>query len=82
MQLIEYSIIVFIISFILQVIFIIIIEKRQRKKLEENNIEKVFKRDMIFIIKLLFAIAISVILAIITFYGLGIATIAGLREGH
>ena len=25
---------------------------------------------------------VSVILAIITFYGLGIATIAGLREGH
>ena len=82
MELFIYSLIVFCVSFIFQIILIFLIERKRRIKQKEIDLEKIYGNNMKIIVKILIAIIISVVLAIITFYIVGIACIGMLREGH
>ncbi|MBQ2937821.1 MAG: hypothetical protein IJE05_02935 [Clostridia bacterium] len=82
MQLILCTIIVFISTFLIQTLFIIRTERKQKNKLNEIDIEKEYRRNMKIVVKFLIALIISSIFAVISFYGFGIAIIGALREGH
>lgn len=79
MQLILYPLIIFMIAFLVQLIFIF---KRGKNKSENISIYEQNRKNMKIIIKVLIALIISVIIGVISFYVLGIAVIAGLRAGH
>lgn len=74
------SVIACIITFLLQIIGIVILEKK--KKLDRSNIENEYKRNNKLIIKFLVAVVISVLVGIIVFYGIGIVVLIGLQEGR
>ena len=79
MKLILYSIMIFFISLFSQIAFIVIKRKKYKSNLSD---EEEFKINIKIVIKILVAIIISCILGIITFYGLGIATLIFLRNGN
>jgi len=68
MQLILYPLIIFVIVFLVQLIFII------KKEKNSTNIK--------IAIKLFVALLIATIIGIIAFYGLGFAVLASLQEGR
>ncbi len=68
MQLILYPLIIFVIVFLVQLLFII------KKAKNSTNIK--------IAIKLFVALLIAAIIGIITFYGLGFAVLASLQEGR
>lgn len=68
MQLILYPLIIFVIVFLVQLVFIL------KKAKNSTNIK--------LAIKLLVALIISAIIGIISFYGLGFAVLASLQEGR
>lgn len=68
MQLILYPLIIFVIAFLVQLLFII------KKAKNSTNIK--------IAIKLFVALLIAAIIGIITFYGLGFAVLASLQEGR
>lgn len=68
MQLILYPLIIFVIVFLVQLLFII-------KKAENNTSIKI-------VINLLIALIVSAIIGIISFYVFGLLVLVGLREGH
>lgn len=74
MQLIVYSLILFIIFFLLQVFFII------KKEKFINNIND--KTYLHFSIKIVVSLIISLIIGIISFYIFGIFILLGLNEGR
>ena len=82
MELILYSVIAFLISFIIQMTFIAIMHLRKIKNNRANDIEEEYKLNMKLVIKIIIAIIISVIISVITFYVLGITVIGLLRQGH
>ena len=82
MELFVYAILVFIISFILQIFCLMLIQRKKRKKLKGLTIEDEFKNNIKFAIKIIFALLISIVLAVATFYGLGIYILFELRKGH
>ena len=81
MEIILYSLSAFLVSFFIQLLFILINNKK-RKINKYFSIEKEYNENMKLIIKIIIAIIISIILSIITFFALGIAEIAFLRQGH
>ena len=76
------SVIAFIITFLLQIIGIVILEKKKSKKINKSNVEDEYKRNNKLIIKILVALQISIFVSIIVFYGIGIAILIGLQEGR
>lgn len=68
MQLILYPLIIFVIAFLVQLLFII------KKAKNSTNIK--------IAIKLFVALLIAAIIGIITFYGLGFAVLASLQEAR
>lgn len=76
------SVIAFIITFLLQIIGIVILEKKKSKKINKSNVEDEYKRNNKLIIKILVALLISILVSIIVFYGIGIAILIGLQEGR
>lgn len=68
MQLILYPLIIFVIVFLVQLVFIL--------KKAKNNI------NIKIALKLLVALIISAIIGIISFYGLGFVVLASLQEGR
>lgn len=72
----------FLASSIIQILFIIIMYVRKKKTNNTMNVKEEYKRNMRLIIKIIIAIIISIIIAVITFYVIGIAEIAFLRQGH
>lgn len=68
MQLILYPLIIFVVVFLVQLVFIL------KKAKNSTNIK--------IAIKLLVALIISAIIGIIAFYGLGFAVLASLQEGR
>lgn len=68
MQLILYPLIIFVIVFLVQLLFII-------KKAKNNTSIKI-------VINLLIALIVSAIIGIISFYVFGLLVLVGLREGH
>lgn len=81
--LILYPILIFIFTFLFQIFFIIIKERRLRNKLCQKDNQKLYKSKKI-IIKILIAFVISFVLAaaFIAFFVFGFAVLYGLREGH
>lgn len=82
MKLFVYTISVFIISFILQIFLLILIERKKRNKLNELTIEAEYKINIKFATKIILALLISIVLAVVTFYGLGIYILYELRKWH
>ena len=82
MEIILYSVVAFLISLIIQIIFILIIHSRKKNENGKTDVEEEYKRNMKLVIKIIIAIIISVIISVITFYTLGIAVIGFLRQGH
>lgn len=68
MQLILYPLIIFVIIFLVQLVFIL------KKAKNSTNIK--------IALKLLRALIVSVIIGIIAFYGLGFAVLTSLQEGR
>lgn len=82
MEIILYSIIAFLVSLAIQMVFIIILHKRKKKVNKTIDAEEEYIINMRLVIRIIIAIIISVIISIITFYVLGIAVIGFLRQGH
>ena len=82
MQLLLYPILVFIISFIVQIL--LIEKKRKNKNARERdiNIEKEHKWNIKRLIKIVIAFILSFFLAIITLYGLVFVVLTSLQEGR
>ena len=82
MEIILYSIIAFLVSFTIQIAFIIIMHSRKKKTNKTIDVEEEYKMNIKLVIKIIIAIIISIIISVITFYALGIAVIGLLRQGH
>lgn len=82
MEIILYSVIAFLVSLTIQMVFIIILYMRKKKANKTIDAEEEYKINMRLVIRIIIAIIISVIISIITFYVLGIAVIGFLRQGH
>lgn len=81
MEIILYSVIAFLVSLTIQMVFIIILHTRKKAN-KTIDAEEEYKLNMRLVIRIIIAIIISVIISIITFYVLGIAVIGFLRQGH
>ena len=75
MKLIIYALIVFILTFILQTFLIITVEKKKRKKLTNITIEDEYNRNNKIVIRILMALILSMIFAILSFYVIGFSTL-------
>lgn len=82
MELFVCAIVIFIVSFIFQIFCLMLSEKNKKKKLKELTIEDEYNRNIKFAIKIILALIISIILCVVTFYGIGILTLFELRKGH
>lgn len=82
MEIILYSVIAFLVSLTIQMVFIIILHTRKKKANKTINADEEYKINIRLVIRIIIAIIISVIISIITFYVLGIAVIGFLRQGH
>lgn len=81
MSLYLYGLIAFIITFLLQLIGIILVARRKKNN-QQLSIEQKYKSNMKLILKIIIALIIAVVIGIITLYVIGIAILIGLREGH
>ena len=79
MKIIIYSIITFLVSLSIQIVFLLFMHIRKNKQFD---VEEIYKRNMKLIIKIIIAFIVSIIISVITFYVLGIAELAFLRQGH
>lgn len=82
MKIIIYSTITFFVSLSIQIVFLLFIHIRKSKNNKQSDIEEIYIRNMKLIIKIIIAFIVSIIISVITFYGLGIAELAFLRQGH
>lgn len=81
MSLYLYGLISFIITFLLQLIGIILAARRKKNN-QQLSIEQKYKSNMKLILKIIIALIIAVVIGIITLYVIGIAILIGLREWH
>ena len=81
MQLILYPLLVFMITFLIQLFFILYNKKRKNEEIY-ININKESRENIKFAIKMIVALIISVIIGIIFFYVFGILVLVGLNEGR
>lgn len=82
MEIILYSVIAFLVSLTIQIVFILIMHIRKKKANRTIDTEDEYKTNMRLVTRIIIAIIISVIISVITFYAFGISVIGFLRQGH